>query len=260
MGSDRRTAPVPFVFVQPSVTHTRDPLLMAAADHVGAVAHGIATVLRHSRLEVWDEPDPSYEAYAQAHVMDEYIAEQYAWLHARPVARLTVERDRGAYETLIEEHDLTLRALRAQIPELEDVEIVEADPGVLPTHDPDAAVRLHEWNGMWFRSWSEVCIAQALDRANVFFVPNATVRLGITQDHRERREPDFLIVADGKLGVLEVDGAPWHPPERAAEHHERDRRLREHGISVVERYDANACREMPDDIVAGFLRLLAING
>jgi hypothetical protein len=243
--------------VQPNVTHTRDPRLLAAARHVELISQGIAGVLRHSHLDVWDEPDRSYEDYALAGVMDTEIAQQYALLHARPVAHVTVERDTGAYETLIDDYELTLRALREEIHGLEGFEVVEADEDVLPSQDPDAAVRMHEWNGMWFRSYSEVCIAKALDRANVVFVPNATARLGITQDHRERREPDFLIVADGNVGVLEVDGPPWHQPERADEHHERDRRLREHRI-MVERYSANRCREMPDDVVADFLRLLKI--
>jgi hypothetical protein len=79
-------------------------------------------------------------------------------------------------------------------------------------------------------------IAQALDRANVLFAANAGVRLGITPDHRQMFEPDFLVVAHGKTGVLEIDG-PCHEG-RAADDHERDRRFREHGIRVVERYTA----------------------
>jgi hypothetical protein len=246
--------------VQPGLTHTRNPLLLAAAEHIERVAGGIAQVLRRSRIEVWDEPDSSYSDYAQAGVIDELAAAQYAWLHARPVARITVEADTGAFETLLDDDQVTVQALRVRLPDLERFEVVEADPGELPTQHPDAAVRAHHWNGMWFRSYSEQCIAQALDRANVFFAPNATVRLGITQDHRERREPDLLVVVDGKVGVLEVDGGPWHPPERTAEQNERDRRLKEHGIGVVEHYDANECRETPDEVVAGFLRLLELNG
>jgi hypothetical protein len=116
------------------------------------------------------------------------------------------------------------------------------------------------WNGMWFPSWSEVCIAQTLDRANVFFAPNATARLGITQDHRENREPGFLVVHEGVVGVLEVDGASLHPPERTDQQNERDRRLKEHGIAVGEHFSDVDCRSMPDDVVARFLRLLRLNG
>jgi hypothetical protein len=68
------------------------------------------------------------------------------------------------------------------------------------------------------------------------------------------------VIEQGKVGVLEVDGAPWHPPARADEHHESDRRIKEHGVAVVERYAADQCTAMPDDVVASFLRLLATIG
>jgi hypothetical protein len=119
---------------------------------------------------------------------------------------------------------------------------------------------LCEWEGLSFRSKTEREIAKALDRASVIFTPNAKVRLGVTPDHRQTMEPDFLVVCEGKLGVLEVDGRDWHPPSRAAEEHERDRRFHEHGIAVVQRFDARRCYEMPDEVVAEFLRLLRLNG
>jgi very-short-patch-repair endonuclease len=111
-----------------------------------------------------------------------------------------------------------------------------------------------------FRSKTEREIAKALDRANVVFAPNAKVRLGVTADHRQTLEPDFLVCCDGKLGLLEVDGSEWHPPQRSAEEHERDRRFHEHGIRVVQRFDARRWYEMPDEVVAEFLRLLRLNG
>ena len=80
----------------------------------------------------------------------------------------------------------------------------------------------------------------------------------MTPDHRSTLEPDFVVWHDGKLGVLEVDG-PWHNG-RAADEHERDRRFREHGVRVVERYPAERCWSMPEQIVAEFLALLKRNG
>jgi very-short-patch-repair endonuclease len=115
-----------------------------------------------------------------------------------------------------------------------------------------------EWERLWFRSRTERKIAQALDRTNVLFAANACVRLGVTQDHRQTREVDFLVVSNGKMGVLEVDG-PSHEG-RAADDHERDRRFREHGIKVVERYTAEQCHRFPDDVVTTFLELLDRNG
>lgn len=64
------------------------------------------------------------------------------------------------------------------------------------------------WAGLWFRSRTEQNIAQALDRANVLFAANACVRLGITQDHRHKREPDFLVVSNGK-GASSRSTALW---------------------------------------------------
>ena len=115
-----------------------------------------------------------------------------------------------------------------------------------------------EWERLGFRSKTERSIAQALDRANVLFAANALVRLGITPDHRCTRESDFLVIDKGRLGVLEVDG-PFHA-DTAADDHERDRRFREHGIRVVERYPAERCHHFPDDVVTTFLELLRLNG
>ncbi len=39
----------------------------------------------------------------------------------------------------------------------------------------------------------------------------------------------------------------------------RDRLLRHHRIAIVERFPAERCYEMPDDVVAEFLRLLRLN-
>jgi very-short-patch-repair endonuclease len=88
------------------------------------------------------------------------------------------------------------------------------------------------------------------------FAPNASFRVGVTTDDRDTVEADFLVWR--KLGVLDVDG-PWHTG-RAAEDHERDRRLREHGIRVVERYPAEALLLHARRRGGSFLRLLERNG
>lgn len=111
------------------------------------------------------------------------------------------------------------------------------------------------WQGMRFRSYTEQVIAEALDRANLDFQPNCLLRSGDVADDRRNIEPDFVIYAHGRIGVLEVDGEPWHPPERAAFEHQRDRRLRGKGW-IVERFDAEECRDFPDQVVAEFLRVM----
>jgi hypothetical protein len=111
------------------------------------------------------------------------------------------------------------------------------------------------WNDLRFRSRSEVCIAQALDRAGVLFLPNCRARLG-PPPGRETREADFLVCQDGRWGILEVDGEPFHPASRAAEDHARDRLFRLQGVPVVEHFDAAECRRDPGGVVRRFLEVL----
>jgi hypothetical protein len=112
------------------------------------------------------------------------------------------------------------------------------------------------WQNLKFRSVSERRIAEALDRANVLYLPNCRARLNFGQS-RANREADFLVCHQGKWGILEVDGAPYHPPTRTVHDHERDRLFKGHGIRVVEHFDSGACAETPDAIVKRFLDILA---
>lgn len=114
---------------------------------------------------------------------------------------------------------------------------------------------LQKWNGFYFRSQPEIKIAQAFDLAGVLFYPNCKARLS-TSLGREGKETDFLVFYQGKWGILEVDGEPWHPPSRAVHDHERDRLFKVHGIRVVEHYDASRCFQQPDQVVAEFLEIL----
>ena len=120
-----------------------------------------------------------------------------------------------------------LKAFHAHLPG--QVYIEELHPGVEPeTIDPNWLTSLIEEtrhvqnqavgasnvlirNNLRFRSRSEVQIATALDRAGVLFLPNCIARLG-TLDNRQNREADFLVCYNGKWGILEVDGEPFHPP------------------------------------------------
>jgi hypothetical protein len=114
------------------------------------------------------------------------------------------------------------------------------------------ATRTYE--GLRFRSESEVRIAQALDRAGVMFVPNCRARIG-SVGRRRNCEADFLVMADGRWGVLEVDGEQWHVG-LASRDHERDRPFHFHGAHKVQRFDAGDCFENPDGVVKKFLSLL----
>jgi hypothetical protein len=113
----------------------------------------------------------------------------------------------------------------------------------------------HRWNDLRFRSQPEIKIAEALDKAGVLFYPNCKARIS-TPLGREGKETDFLVFYQGKCGILEVDGEPWHPPSRTVHDHERDRLFKVHGIRVVEHYDATRCSQQPDEVVREFLEIL----
>lgn len=112
------------------------------------------------------------------------------------------------------------------------------------------------WNNLRFRSVTEAKIAEALDRAAAAFWPNCRSRVG-SGKHRRNIEADFLVLQDGRFGVLEIDGEPWHPPERRAEEQQRDRLWNRHGVKVVQHYDAKRAYAQPDGVVADFLGILA---
>jgi hypothetical protein len=114
------------------------------------------------------------------------------------------------------------------------------------------ATRTYE--GLRFRSESEVRVAQALDRAGVMYVPNCRSRIG-SPDRRRGCEADFLVMDNGRWGVLEVDGEEWHAG-LASRDHERDRPFHFHGAHKVQRFDAGECFENPDAIVEKFIALL----
>ena len=73
---------------------------------------------------------------------------------------------------------------------------------------------------------------------------------------RRNREPDFLICHEGRWGILQGDGEPYHPPTRAVQDHEWDRLFMRHGVQLGQHYDGAQCRDRPDEVVATFLTLL----
>ena len=123
----------------------------------------------------------------------------------------------------------------------------------------------HDWNGLTFNSQVEIRIAQVLDQKGVLFFANCLARVSLPRKStdepgapttRTTREPDFLICHQGKWGILEIDGEPYHPPSRTVHDHEWDRLFLSHGVKLVQHYDANDARDDPYGVVQGFLRLL----
>jgi hypothetical protein len=74
----------------------------------------------------------------------------------------------------------------------------------------------------------------------------------------EKKEPDFLICCNGKWGVLEVMGAPYHQgPVQTANDHKRFRRFKDYGLFFHEAWDSDECIKDPVAVVDRFLKLLA---
>lgn len=239
-----------------------DDVVLASAARflIDGAEEDAASVLLSCSLEYWESGDSWYEGDETHHA-----------LHVK------LTGPRAAYDILTQAaHPTTTavhRALSAVLPEktyikhlTAHVEHVAIDPNWreellqiargLGVHNQAAQGRaLRVWNNLYFRSLSEIKIAAALDRAGAMFFPNCRGRLGPTTT-RENREADFLVCQDGKWGILEVDGEPFHPPSRAAQDHDLDRAFRAQGVRLVERFEATRCYEHADEVVAKFLALL----
>jgi hypothetical protein len=136
-------------------------------------------------------------------------------------------------------------------------ELLELAKGKGVSNQAVGADSSHLWQGFKFRSASEIKIAGALDRAGLLFFPLPKARVSPAEKDRLNVEPDFVICDEGRWGILEVDGAPFHPPQRSAIEHNRDRMFKRHGVVCVERFDSNRCFNEPDKVVEEF-RLLMV--
>jgi hypothetical protein len=114
-------------------------------------------------------------------------------------------------------------------------------------------VAAREADGLLFRSQPEINLYRALKATGVSFAPLPVfVRGG--QEYR-RIEPDFVIVKDGLVMVVEVDGDTVHQ-ETPAEAHARTTMLQHEGAHV-ERIRAKEC-ETPDAAVQCAKKLLQV--
>lgn len=114
--------------------------------------------------------------------------------------------------------------------------------------------KIYYWNDLPLRSTEQVKIAEALDRANILFIPNTKVRL-TSNEGRENKEADFLIFYQGKSGILVIKSALFQPDGENFQ--ECDRIFQSHGISIIQYYDATRCSEDPDQVVQEFLEIFS---
>ncbi|CAD5940030.1 Pentapeptide repeat protein [Planktothrix tepida] len=110
--------------------------------------------------------------------------------------------------------------------------------------------KIYLWNNFNFHCEEQIKIAEALERANILFFPNAKVRL-TTPEGRSNQEANFLIFYQGKWGILEL----LHP--NTAKSEDRDRLFETQGICIIHYYDYNRCNQEPDDIVQEFIEILS---
>lgn len=98
-------------------------------------------------------------------------------------------------------------------------------------------VASRQCDGLLFRSQPEIHLYQALKPLGVSFAPLPVFIRG--GDTYRRIEPDFVIVKDGIVMVVEVDGDTVHR-ETPSEAHDRTAMLHHEGVHV-ERVSASEC-------------------
>jgi len=108
-------------------------------------------------------------------------------------------------------------------------------------------------DGLLFRSQNEVLFYKALKSLGVSFAPLPVFIRG--GEKYRRIEPDFVIVKNGVVLVVEVDGDTVHN-ETPAEAHDRTTMLRYEGVEI-ERIRASEC-QTPDQAVACAKRMLQV--
>jgi hypothetical protein len=142
--------------------------------------------------------------------------------------------------------NITGEAWRLEV-ELTEPDCLSSNAGTIVEPGPV----IHD--GLHFRSKTETRIYDVLKARKVLFFPNPAAVLG--GDGR-KKEPDFLICLDGKWGILEVMGDPYHNGLTAVADHDRARIFKDYGILVIEFYDAARCYNNPEAVVDDFLRRL----
>ncbi len=107
------------------------------------------------------------------------------------------------------------------------------------------------FQGLNFRSKTEIKIYEALLKKGLLVMPLPVVVMGVNEKYKE---PDFVVCYKGKIGILEIHGGPYHPPETAAKEHERRREFTKLGVSVYEIFDSERCWQNPDSVVDDFIQ------
>ncbi|MEZ4669099.1 MAG: hypothetical protein R3E39_14425 [Anaerolineae bacterium] len=114
----------------------------------------------------------------------------------------------------------------------------------------DSPKLVHE--GLIFRSKTEIKIFNTLIKKGLLVLPLPVTVMG---KMRSYKEPDFVVCHKGKVGILEIHGDKWHPPETFAKENERRREFAKLGINIYEVFAATRCWDDPDGVVNEFLEV-----
>jgi hypothetical protein len=112
-------------------------------------------------------------------------------------------------------------------------------------------------DGLRYRSKTEIRLADELLARGILYMPLGVVARR-NKGRVERNEPDFVIFHGGRTGVLEVHGAPFHPPARAVEEEARALPFKLQGVRH-HMFDSELVYNHPGDVIDTFLELLATN-
>jgi hypothetical protein len=106
-------------------------------------------------------------------------------------------------------------------------------------------------DGLNFRSQTEIKMYEALIKRGLLIFPLPVAVMG---NPKIRREPDFVVAYKGKIGILEIHGEKWHPPETYAKEAERRRIFLDLGVAVYEVFDSKECSNNADKVIDKFLK------
>lgn len=119
---------------------------------------------------------------------------------------------------------------------------------------------LKEWNGMYFRSESEIALAEELSHRGIMFFANVrglvnTGNSPMSKNHTTGRlEVDFMVFHQGKCISIEVDGIHHQQVGQIKRDYARDRLLLKEQISTA-RFTADECYEQPNLVVSEIMAL-----
>lgn len=107
-----------------------------------------------------------------------------------------------------------------------------------------------------FGSTAEVRVAQELEQRKVLFFPLAVGVKALTGiNHKDHREVDFMVIVDGVVGILEIQG-----PNHAGRHMtdvEKETWFQESGILCIKQFPSEQCKNQSGTVVDTFLNFLA---